>query len=121
MVVQPPYSTAYCITETPFDSKGMPESYVILRHVQSITLEEAFQEDGRLLAQTFDPQNGKTIVLIYGYGVVAVGRELLKTYIQIEVLESMCGVTLQALRRGPVSLLEPSQVDELDQVFCGGH
>jgi len=91
IICQPPHATSYCITGLPFDSAGIPESHVLLRTVESLPFEVVLEDDGLALAKAFDPSSGKTTVLVEGYGLVTVGKDLLKTYIQVEVCESMCG------------------------------
>jgi hypothetical protein len=91
MVVQPPYATSYCITGIPFNSAGIPESHIILQHVQTLPLYSVLCDNGAALAKALDPARGKTTVLVEGYGLVTVGSDLLKTFIQVEVCESMCG------------------------------
>ena len=121
MVVQPPYATSYCITGLPFNSAGIPESHIILHTVETLPIAAVLQDDGMALSKALDPASGKTTVLVEGYGLVTVGSDLLKTFVQVEVCESMCGVTLTALRRGSVTMLSKKQVEEIDTVFNNKH
>ena len=121
MVVQPPFATAYCVTGLPFNAAGIPESHVILHNVQSIPLGSVLDDNGAAAADSLDPSSGRNTILVAGYGLVTVGKDLLKTFVQVEVCESMCGVTLTALRRGDVELLSTKQVHDIDEVFCKGH
>jgi L-fuculose-phosphate aldolase len=121
MVVQPPYATSYCITGIPFNSAGIPESHIILHKVQTLPLYSVLCDDGAALAKALEPSTGKNTVLVEGYGLVTVGQDLLKTFVQVEVCESMCGVSLIALRRGPVTLLSKDQVNDIDKAFKMAH
>lgn len=121
MVVQPPFATSYCITGRPFNSAGIPESHIILHKVQTLPIEAVLKDDGKALAMSFDPSTGRNTVLVEGYGLVTIGKDLLKTFIQVEVCEAMCGVSLTALRRGPVALLSEEQVDDIDKAFNMSH
>lgn len=91
MVVQPPFATSYCITGRPFDSAGIPESHIVLHNVQTVPIEAVLQDNGIALAKALDPKSGKNKVLVEGYGLVTVGNDLLKTFVQVEVCEFMCG------------------------------
>jgi L-fuculose-phosphate aldolase len=91
LIVQPTFASSYCITGRPFCSDGIPESHIILQNVQTIPIEAVLQAEGLDLAKALDPSAGKNTVLVEGYGLVSIGKDLLKTFIQIEVCESMCG------------------------------
>jgi L-fuculose-phosphate aldolase len=121
MVVQPPHATAYSITGRKFDSAGIPESYLVLHDVQMIPLQAALKDDGAAVANALDLAKGQTTVLVENYGLIAVGRDLLKSFVQVEVCESMCGVMLTALRRGPTSVLGAGQVKAIDAAFNMAH
>lgn len=91
MVVQPPFATSYCITGRPFNSAGIPESHIILQNVQSLSIDSVLENNGVELSRALDPSAGKSTILVEGYGLVTVGQDLLKTFVQVEVCESMCG------------------------------
>ncbi|KAG7345628.1 class II aldolase/adducin family protein [Nitzschia inconspicua] len=118
LVTQPPYATAFCLTGCPMDSGFMPESHVVLRDVKTLTLKEALKHNGEGLAKTFDPEKGINSVLVQNYGVVTVGKSLLQAFVQLEVLESMCCVTLQARTRcRPLAPLTKKQRVEVTEAF----
>ena len=118
LVTQPPFATAYCLTGCRMDSGLVAESHVVLQHVTRLTLEQALKDHGRGFAEALDPAQGKTTVLVQNYGVVTVGPTLLKTFVQLEVLESMSGVTLQAMMRGmPMEPLSKKQKLDLSEAF----
>jgi L-fuculose-phosphate aldolase len=117
-VTQPPYATAYCLTGCSMDSGFMPESHVVLREVKSLSLKEALRHNGKGLAKTLDPEQGISSVLVQNYGVVTVASSLLKAFVQLDVLESMCCVTLQAMARGrPLAPLTKKQRVEVTEAF----
>lgn len=91
LIVQPTFATSYCITGCPFCSDGSAESHIILKNVQTIPIQAALKDEGLDLARALNPSAGKNTVLVEGYGLVSIGKDLLKTFIQVEVCESMCG------------------------------
>jgi ribulose-5-phosphate 4-epimerase/fuculose-1-phosphate aldolase len=91
LIAQPTFATSYCITGRPFRSDGIPESHIILQTVQTVPIYAVLLAEGLDLAKALDPSAGKNTVLVEGYGLVSIGKDLLKTFIQIEVCESMCG------------------------------
>jgi L-fuculose-phosphate aldolase len=117
MVVTPTYVTSYCITGCNFNSAGIPESHIVLHNVQTLPFESLLKHEGIEIAAAFDPKKGKNTVFVQGYGMFTIGNCLPKTFVQLEVCESMCGVSLTAKRRGPIEMLSVDQVCEIDSVF----
>ena len=117
IVAVPPYATVFCITASPFNSAGIPESYILLHEVETLPLDALLNDNGLAIAKALDPSKGKTTVLVENYGLVTVGTSLLQAFGQMEVCESMCGVHLTAKSRGAVDYLTPAQVCEIDCVF----
>jgi L-fuculose-phosphate aldolase len=117
MITTPTYATVFCVTGSKFDSAGIPESHIVLHNVETLPFDSLLHDGGLKIAKALDPAKGKTTVMVEGYGLITVGPSLLKTFVQLEVCESMCGVNLTAFSRGPVDLLTPDQVREIDDVF----
>jgi L-fuculose-phosphate aldolase len=133
LITQPPCATAFCLTGCPLDSSLLPEAHVVLQDVTTVTLPDLMtttrrtpeDEDGAAtvssktnLSRALDPGRGRTNVLVQNYGVVSVGPSLLKTFVQLEVLESTASVTLQAMIRGrPLARLTKKQRLELAKAF----
>jgi len=121
IIATPPNATAYCITGMPFNAAGIPESHLVLRDVQALPLSAVLEDNGLAVARALDPQNGKHTVLIQNYGLLSIGSDFLKTFVQVEVCESMCGVMLTAMRRGTPKLLSREEVQNIDHEFKIGH
>jgi L-fuculose-phosphate aldolase len=118
LVTQPPYALAYCLTGCSMDSGFMPESIVVLRDVQTLPLKDALKHNGKGLARMLNPEKGINTVLVQNYGVVTIGKSMHQAFVQLEVLESMCSVTLQAMTRGrPLAPLTKKQRLEVTQAF----
>jgi L-fuculose-phosphate aldolase len=100
LVTQPSYATAFCLTGSPLDARCMPEAHSLIHDVQTLTLSQALDNNGRALSQTLDPKNGKTTILVQNYGVVTVGSSLFQAFVQLETLESVCSATIHATTRG---------------------
>lgn len=113
IIAQPHYATSFCITGTPLNAAGIPESHLVVGHVQTLPF-ESLENAGIAIARALNPSEGRTSVLITGFGMLSVGVSAMKTFVQVEVCESICGVLLTALRRGPPVLLSNDQVKEID-------
>ena len=120
MMVQPPYVTSFCITGATFDASLIPESYLVLQNVKHLSI-DALENGGKIVSKALDPKNGVHTLLISGFGLLTTGSDLLKTYVQIEVCDEMCGVILTALRRGPIKTLTKEEIGEINEAFKVGH
>jgi len=120
ILAQPPYATAFCIAGTELNSAGIPESHLVLGSVKTLPF-ESLEEGALFVSKSLDISKGVSTILIDGFGIISVGTSILKTYVQIEVCESICGVMLTAMRRGPPVLLNDNQIKEIDVIFNQGH
>lgn len=120
IIAQPKYASAFCITGSPFNSAQIPESYLVLGNVKTLPF-ESLQNAGIAISNALNPSDGITTVIISGFGLLSVGTSPLKTFVQVEVCESMCGVLVTARRRGGVVHLNSNQLNELDDLFSNKH
>ncbi len=122
IIAQPPFATSFCITGKKLNSGGIPESHLVLGDVKTLPF-ECLEDGGITLSKTLDlsSSRGITTVLIDGFGLLSVGTDLLKAYVQVEVCESICGIMLTSMRRGTPALLTDDQVKEIDIIFKDGH
>jgi len=126
MVVQPPFATSFCVTGEPFDASGIPEALIVLHDVKKVPFESILVDQGKEVSRILDPKKGVNTILITGYGLLTVGTGgmkscLLKTFVQLECCENMCGVYLTAKSRGHPHLLTPAQVRDINNTFYQGH
>ena len=120
IIAQPRYASAFCITGTPFNSTQIPESYLVLGNVNTLPF-DSVKNGGIESSRSLKPSEGISSVMIHGFGLLSVGPNPLKTFAQIEVFESMCGVLLTAHSRGGgVEHLNHGQLNELDDLFGKG-
>lgn len=116
MAVQPHHATSFCITGSKFDASLMPESHIVLRNVKHLPI-DALENGGKGVSDALDPKNGCHTVLISGFGLLTVGSDLLKTFVQIEVCDEICGVILTAKRRGSLRAMTQEEIHEIDEAF----
>lgn len=120
IIAQPLYATAFCITGKELNASCIPESHLVLGNVISLPF-ECLENGGINVSRALNLSEGISTVLINGFGLISVASTSLKAYIQVEVCESLCGVMLTAMRRGPPVLMSDDQVKEIDVLFKGGH
>uniref|UniRef100_A0A0G4HPZ9 Class II aldolase/adducin N-terminal domain-containing protein n=1 Tax=Chromera velia CCMP2878 TaxID=1169474 RepID=A0A0G4HPZ9_9ALVE len=115
MLAQPPAAVAFCITDAPFVSAGIPESFIVLGPVPVLQFEDAMR--GGLVAETV---KSAPVVLMRNSGVLAVGESLLKAFDRLEVCDAMARVQILARRRGAIRYLTDEEREEIEEKFLGG-
>jgi len=110
----PVNATAFSVTGAPFDSRTIPESYLVLRGVERLPYELPF-EDPEALAGRISPDRPSAI--LENDGVLVTGAGILEAFDRLEVLESTAEALLDSSAIGRLSPLSDTVLDELDRVF----
>ncbi|QDV40795.1 L-fuculose phosphate aldolase [Stieleria neptunia] len=110
----PVNATAFSVTESEFDVRTIPESYVFLRDVQRVPYGVQFG-DGDQIA---DYVNEKTpAAILENDGVIVTGRSVLDAFDRLEVLESTAEAVINARSIGSVQAMSDDVIDELCREF----
>jgi L-fuculose-phosphate aldolase len=112
----PVNATAFSVTGTPLDSRTIPESYVVVRHVGRAPFGLQFG-DGRELAELISPV--QPAVILENDGVLVTGADVLETFDRLEVLESTAEAIINCQAVGPLRPLSQDVTRELDVAFFG--
>ena len=110
----PVNGTAFSVTDSPCDSRTIPESYVFLREVQKIPFGMQFG-DGEDLAQRISPRN--PIALLENDGVLVLGTSILDAFDRLEVLESTAEALINSRPLGKVAPMSEHVIKELAAAF----
>ena len=114
IVAHPPAVMAFAVTEREFDSKTIPESYILLRDVVKIPFGTTFMQPD----MTADTINKRTPVLIAENDcVIVTGTDLLNAFDRLEVLEYSAEALIHTGVIGDVVLINDKQVDEIEVAF----
>ena len=81
----PVNATAFSVTGIPFDSRTIPESYILLRHVGRVPYGVQFRDPDRV-AEAISASC--PALLLENDGVMVAGRTVLEAFDRLEVLES---------------------------------
>jgi len=109
----PVNATAFSITDAPFDSRTIPESWIFLREVQRISRDEAADPE-RLAART-SLQNPAAI--LDNDGVQVCGTSVLDAFDRLEVLEATAEAMINSRPIGALAPMEDSVIEELRARF----
>lgn len=111
MTSQSPYCTAFAITGTPIDTRSIPESYILLRHIERVSLAEAMQEPDRV-ANMISAQS--PALMIENLGVLVTGSNIMQTFDRLEVAEFSARSLIEAKSLGGLKPLTDQEIERLN-------
>ena len=110
----PVNATAFSVTDVPFDTRTIPESYVFLRDVDRVPYGVQYRGDGEI-ANLVSPSSPTAI--LENDGVLVTGSGILHAFDLLEVLESTAESVINARAIGNVSVMPEAVIDELRSAF----
>ncbi len=110
----PVNATAFSVTDSVFDVRTIPESYVFLRDVKRVPYGVQYQDDGQI---TNYVSTANPAAILENDGVIVTGRNVLDTFDRLEVLESTAEAVINARSVGTLSTMPDAVIDELRTAF----
>ncbi len=114
LIAHAPSIMAFAVTDTPFDSRLIPESYISLRQVKKLPFLSS-TTDVAGTAAAFSPKT--PVIIIQNECVVVTGNDLLNAFDRLEVLEFSARAVIAAREIGPVVPIDDAQVQEIEAAF----
>lgn len=114
MTAQSPHATAYAITSVPFDSKTIPESYILLRDMPVIPHGAQYHEP-QLVADALAPQT--PVLLIQNDCILTTGGTVLEAFDRLEVAEFSAKALIDTAAIGPLSPIGAAEIRDLEIAF----
>ncbi|MBB6638404.1 class II aldolase/adducin family protein [Cohnella thailandensis] len=114
ILAHPPYIMAFAVTDLPFDSRTIPESYILLRGMPKLSFESLYNEPEETAA-LFKPNT--PIAIVRNNCIVVTGQGLLNTFDRLEVAEYSAKSILSARALGHVAPIEDDEIRDLKQAF----
>jgi len=108
----PVNATAFSVTDSVLDTRTIPESYVVLRHVGRIPFGLQF-ENREAIARSVSAD--QPIVLQENDGVLITGSGVLEAYNRLEVLESTAEALFNARAIGTMAPMSDDTIRELER------
>ncbi|MDR1664847.1 MAG: class II aldolase/adducin family protein [Clostridiales bacterium] len=110
----PPYAMAFAVTDTAFDPRTIPESYIMLRQVQKVPFDAMYLKQDEV-AGLFTQ---RTPVLICGNNqIIVTGNSLINAFDRLEVMEATARSIISAREIGSLVPISDEEVKELDVAF----
>ncbi len=112
----PVNATAFSVTGVPLDTRTIPESYGVVRHVGRVPFGVQF-DDGRELAQLLSTK--QPALILENDGVLVTGSDILEAFDRLEVLESTAEAIINCRAVGSLRPMSDSVTRDLDEAFFG--
>ncbi len=101
-------------TNTKFDPRTIPESYILLRDVKRLPYGEIYTEQEKA-AQEFDAAH--PAVMVDNECVIVTGETLLKAFDRLEVMESTAHSIINSSVIGKIVHISDAEVEDLKVAF----
>jgi L-fuculose-phosphate aldolase len=118
LIAHPPNIMAFGISGVKFDSRTIPESYLVLRDVLTIPYGLEFSKGTTIVPNAADILSEKTpIVICENDCVIVTGNSLLQGYDRLEVAEFSAKSIIASKAIGEVVPIGKSEIKELEKAF----
>jgi L-fuculose-phosphate aldolase len=114
MTAQCPNVTAYAITSTPFDSRTIPESYILLRDVPIIPFKTLYTDPRQVASMV---SLSSPVVLAKNDCVLTVGQSVLSAFDRLEVAEYSAKSLIDTTVLGRHVPIGEDEIRDLDVAF----
>jgi L-fuculose-phosphate aldolase len=114
IIAHPPSAMVFAVTDAVFDSRTIPESYILLRSILRLPYGTNFTD----LERTASAFSGKVpIVILENDCLMVTGNSLLNAFDRLEVAEYSAKAIIAAQELGQIVAINDQQVDELIEAF----
>lgn len=114
LLAHPVHAMAFAVTDTEFDPRTIPESYILLRDVKRIPYDEYYaQQDS--IAEYFG--EATPAAMVENCCVIVTGNTLLQAFDCLEVMESTAHSIINATVLGKIVHISKGEVEDLKCAF----
>lgn len=114
ITAQSPYATAFTISQRAFDTKTIPESYIMLLEAPKVAYGVAYQQPETLAAMVAD---GYPVLLLQNDCVLTTGDDLLKAFDRLEVAEFTARSLIESASIGELVPIGEEEIRSLVNKF----
>lgn len=114
IIAHPPNIMAFAVTGEAFDSRTIPESYILLRNVPKLPFGSSFMQPS-MVAEQFTA--GCPIVLVENDCIIVTGSSLLNAFDRLEVAEYSAKALIASKSLGEVVVINDCQISEIEKAF----
>lgn len=114
LIAHPPGVMAFGVAHEPFNTRTIPETFIMLRDIPLLEYGAQFNDRERV-ASLMGP--GTPVVIIENDCVIVAGKNLLEAFDRLEVAEFSARSVIAAGAIGPVTSIDDAQTEELKRAF----
>jgi len=114
IIARPPSIMAFAVTGEHFESRTIPESYIVLRHVARLPFGATFIEPEKAAA-TFT--QGTPVAMVENDCVIATGNSSINAFDRLEVAEYSARALIACRNIGAVVMIDDAQAADIDRAF----
>jgi len=114
IIAHPPNIMAFALTDAGFETKTIPESYIMLRNVPKLPFGCTFMQP-EMTANEFSKEI--SVVLVENDCVIVTGSSLLNAFDKLEVAEYSAKAIIAAGDLGELVTMNDEQVAEIEEAF----
>ena len=114
VIAKPPNIMAFGVADAKLDTRTIPESYIMLRDISTISCLEHFSNPQATI-DMLSPSN--PVILIQNDCLLVAGSSLLEAFDRLEVAEFSASSLLAAKRLGGLNPINEEQVQDLVKAF----
>jgi L-fuculose-phosphate aldolase len=117
IAAQCPHAVAYAVTPATFDSRTIPESYILLRDVPCVAFDKLYGNPKGVAEAITDRS---PVLLIENDSVLTTGANVLAAFDRLEVLEYTARALLSLPVLGDLNAIDEARIREIEEKFLGG-
>ncbi|MFD2117329.1 class II aldolase/adducin family protein [Paenibacillus yanchengensis] len=114
IIAHPPNIMSFAVTDKVFDSKTIPESYILLRGTPKLPFDAVYNEPEKAAAVFTECT---PIALVENNCIIVTGQSLLNTFDRLEVAEYSAKSILAAQALGDIVHIDEQRIDDLKVAF----
>ena len=114
ITAQSPHATAYCITSQKFDTRTIPESYILLRDIPLVPFGSQYK-NGNKVSKALSKET--PIILLENDALLVTGSSVLETFDRLEVAEFSAKSLTQSSLIGHLVPINEKEIEDLKKKF----
>jgi L-fuculose-phosphate aldolase len=114
IIAHPPNIMAFAITSAIFDSRTIPESYIMLRNIAKLPFGSSFMEPEKAAA-VFTKKT--PLALVSNDCVIVTGNSLINAFDRLEVAEYSAKAIIASKNIGEVVMIDNERIAEIEKAF----
>jgi len=114
ITAQSPNATAYSVTGRSFDTRTIPESYIVLRDIPLLPYGVQFDEGKKVVKQL---AKDTPVILLQNDAILTTGATLMQAFDRLEVAEFSARAVIDTMHIGELVPIGAEEVKELEAKF----